>query len=170
MLLMKSLKYGGRSNMKKKLLSLLLVPLMLGCTPNNSFVDEYILPVLGDLTLNTVEYDTPDISEYFGDCNIALIDYDMISYAYVDGPDNIIFEIYIEETRLTSFTVWSFDITYTNLDDNVTAYWEFMHEDEWFTEDQTPETIDMNYLEFAKALVKLTKNDLVYLVGKLEEF
>lgn len=156
--------------MKKKLLTLLLIPLMLGCTPNKSFVDEHILPVLGDLTLNHVDYDTPDVDKYFGDCHLTIIEYDLIGYVYIDGPDNIIFEIYIEDTRLTSFTVWSFDITYINFDENVIAHWEFMHKNEWFTEDYTPETIDMNYLDFAKALVKLTKNDLVYLVGKLEEF
>lgn len=156
--------------MKSKLIPVLLIPLMLGCTPNKTFVNDYILPVLGDLTLNSVEYDVPEGGSYYGSASLAFVYDGDINYAYMKGAVNIMFEIYVEETRLTSFTVWSFNITYVNIDENVTVYWEFLHEDEWFTEDYTPETIDMNYLDFAEALVKLTHNDLVYLVGKLEEF
>jgi len=152
------------------LLTLLALPLMAGCAPNQTFVDEHIITVLEDLTLNSMETEEAGQLPSFGKANFSVINEDEIFYFYTDGDVSIAFDIYIEEKMATKFLVWSYGITYENVADGIVIYFEFMHYDEWFVVDYKPETINMNHRDYAIALTRLTNNDLVYLLKQLESF
>lgn len=156
----------------KKILLVVLMLLMISCgkeeVANTEFIDNYIVEPSRKLT-NEVYDVVDDAPQMSGDIHTIMEDDDKLGFIKVSKDYAFVMAIYIETKGTSQFDVWSIDISFNDTELGKSTFFEFYHYGELFIADYKPETINMRYTDFKKALNNFNDKDVWYLIEKLEK-